>query len=185
MRIFEIDLIREKITDKLSNSDASNLMTALKPTNDWELFFNDKKRKDRDIYCPLCMLNIMVPPIDPFGYVGEDLDGDEMDWTYPINNLRYAYPFIVDLKVYEEENDAVTAQSHLIIKESSNLHRHKNRLAITPNSSENAIKEYCDKINFENIPKFSTEDVLLKHIKEVRTFFKNSFVHVFLLAPLF
>ena len=184
MKIFEIDLIREKITEKLSNADVSNLMTALKPTNDWELFFNDKKRMHRDIYCPLCMLNITVPPIDPFGYFGLDFD-HEMNWTSPINNIRYTYPFVADLKVYEDEDDAVMAQSHFIFRESSNLHRHKNRLAITPNSPENSIKEYCENIKFKNIPTFSTENGLLKHIKEVRSFIFILFIHIFLLAPLF
>ena len=170
MKIFEIDLIREKITNNLNNADASNLMTALKPTDDWELFFNDKKRKKRQIFCPLCMFNVMVPPIDPLlGHVRE------MEWTVPINNMRYPHPFTIEQKVYEEDHDNILAQSCFVMKESSNLHCHKNRMALTPNSPQTSIKEYFDRVNFDRIRKFSTEEALIEHIREVTIFYFSTF----------
>ena len=180
MKIFEIDLIREKITEKLTNADASNLMTALKPTEDWERFFDDKKRTNRDIYCPLCMFNITVPPIDPFY---EHVHGSE--WRTPMNNMRYPYPFTIERKIYQEEHEDIWAQSLFVMKQSSNISCHKNRLAITPNSPEISIRKYFEKINFGEIPKFSSEEALLDHIREVSTLKLSTLFQIVSSASLF
>ena len=164
-KIFEVDLIREKIVNKLSNADASNLMTALRPTKCWENFFHDKCRKTKNIYCPLCILNMKINPIEnlrPPRIIRDD-----------INSLEYPHPYILQSDVFEIDNPEYFHESKIVFTESANFKTHHFRWGITPNTLVDKKELYFQQVMFGTIPKFTNEAALVNHIKEVgKSYFK-------------
>ena len=171
MEIFKIRLIRENILSRLSNADCSNLMSALRPTECWEHFFDDKIRKHRSTLCPICILNTKIPLLEDWN------DGE----TAPLNAIQYPNEYAICAKTFERTRPQFWQKSELVFTNSPNLHHHKYEWALGIYSSPVLIKQYFSNINFENLEFFDTERALLKHIIEVILFylFNNSNQNIF------
>ena len=138
MKIFEIDIVREKIVKNLNNSDASNLMAAVRPTPDWEYFFKDKITQKRPVFCPICMMNSNAPLLNR-SIISQVINEE---WMAPINSIFYPHQFVLDHKAYDEQLDDPFERSAFVLTESQNLYNHKNHNSLTPRSSFEDIKSY-------------------------------------------
>ena len=164
MKIFEIDIIREKIVKHLNNADASNLMAAVRPTPVWEHFFKDKIRQKRSVFCPICMMNSNAPLLNRS--IISQIIGE--DWMAPINSIFYPHQYVLDHKAYDEQLDDPFERSPFVLSESGNLFNHKNHSSLTPRSPLEDIKSYFDRIELgAQQTQFKTEKDLLAHIYEV------------------
>ena len=165
LKIFEIDLIRDKIVNKLSNADASNLMTALRPTKCWERFFHDKCSKTKNIYCPICILNHKIDPIEDYRPFLTTIDRTIL--RNEINNLEYPHEYILRSEVFEVEHPNNLYESEIVFIESPNFKKHQSGWGLSPRSPDDRKKAYFEQLNFETIPQFTTENDLIDHVKEV------------------
>ena len=163
MKIFKNHIIREKIFQRLSNVDATNLMAALRPTDVWDELFEHKIHQNRAIFCPICMLNAHLPIL----YQKTGLFGS--DWRTPINSISYPFAFVLDQKVYPEVFGNIWQQeSEFIFTESQNLFNHQNRYSINPKSSESQKTDYFKKLDWRNTPSFDSEKDLISHYEKVK-----------------
>ena len=171
--IMRIDLVREKILDKLSNVDSSNLMVALRSTKSWKFLFMDKCRMNRDTFCPICMLNMQAPLLDSWNFI-DPATMRISQWKAPINNIQYPHQFTLDGVVFHDQN-IHQPESMFILKESKNLPNHRYRRALRSDSSAQDIDEYFKKMDFSGLIKFSSEQSLLYHIEQVNSLFLTLF----------
>lgn len=163
MKIFENHIIREKILKNLSNNDATNLMSALRPLDVWHDFFEMKKRSHRVIFCPICLLNVQIPSMK---------DGERVIGTrVPVNNIacEELFPFVLRQDVYPENNepDFIRQISSFIFAESENMKVFRNDFTINLNSTPEDVDNYCSMIDISKIPGFQSEHELISHVIEV------------------
>ena len=166
MKIFENHIIRENILNKLSNVDSTNLMVALRPTGVWDELFEDKENRDRQIYCPICMLNTHIPIL----YQHSDALLFGLDWMATINTIEYPCTLALDHKVYPESSESTFGRGKptFIFTESSNLFDHQYRFSINPNSSQTQKTDFFKKLNLKDVPFFTTEKDLVNHFEKVK-----------------
>ena len=166
MKIFENHLIREKIFNKLSNVDSTNLMMALRPTGVWDELFENKQQRDREIYCPICMLNTHIPLL----HQNADALLFDLGWRSTINTIEYPFELVLDHKVYPESSDSTSGrrQPEFIYTESSNLFNHQYRFSINPGSNQTQKTVFFEKLDLKDVPFFITEKDLLNHFEKVK-----------------
>ena len=163
MRIFENHIIREKILKNLPNQDATNLMTALRPNNAWDDLFDCKKDSKRTLYCPICLLNTMIPSVQ---------DGERtIGFRKPMNNIAdpNVFPYALQHVSFHDEHepDYIRQRSGFIFAESKNFLNYRDDFSVNPKSNPNDIFDYCSSFDFSHVQGFETEKLFFKHFEEV------------------